>query len=48
MPSLSEYNNIRIFSKVEDYETENKTLVDTRIQVTENGGSLDFNFISLL
>ena len=48
MPSLSEYNIMRIYSKVEDYETENKTRSDTRIQVTENGGSLDFNFISLL
>ena len=26
MPSLSAYNIIRIYSKVEDYETENKTL----------------------
>ena len=48
MPSLSEYNNIRIFSKVEDYETENKTRSDTRIQVTENDSSLDFNFLVTL
>ena len=48
MPSLSAYNIFRIYSKVEDYETENKTRVDTRIWVRENGGSLDFNFISLL
>ena len=47
MPSLSVYN-IRSYSKVEDYETENKTHIDTRIRVRENGGSLDFNFISLL
>ena len=47
MPSLSEYNIIRIYAKVEDYETVNKTRVDTRIRVTENGGSFDF-FISLL
>ena len=48
MPSLSAYNIIRIYSKLEDCETENKTRVDTRIRVRENGGSLDFNFISLL
>ena len=47
-PSLSAYNVIRIYSKVEDYETKNKTHVDTRIRVRENGGSLDFNFILLL
>ena len=51
MPSLSEYN-IRIYSKVEleleDYKTENRTRVDTQIRVRENGGSLNFNFISLL
>ena len=47
MPSLLAYN-IKIYSKVEDYETENKTRVDTWIQVRENGGSLNFNFISLL
>ena len=45
IPSLLAYN-IRIYSKVEDYETENKTRVDTQIQVRENGSSL--NFISLL
>ena len=47
MPSLLAYN-IRIYSKVEDYATENKTHVNTQIRVRENGGSLDFNFISLL
>ena len=31
---------------VEDYETENKTWVDTGIQVRENGGSLDGKFRS--
>ena len=39
MPSLSTYNIIRIYSKVEDYETENKTRVDTQIRVRENGGA---------
>ena len=48
MPSLSEYNIMRIYSKVEDYETENKTRSDTRIQVTENDSSLDFNFLVTL
>ena len=43
MSSLSAYNIIIIYSKAEDYETENKTCVDTRIRVRENGGSLDFN-----
>ena len=47
MPSLSVYN-IRFYSKVEDYETENKPHVDIGIQVRENGGSINFNFISLL
>ena len=47
MPSLLAYN-IRIYSKVEDYETENKTCIDTQIRVRENGSSLDFNFISKL
>ena len=46
MPSLSVYNITRIYSKVEDYETKNKTCVDTWIQIRENGSSL--NFISLL
>ena len=32
--------------KIEDYETENKTCVDTGIQVRENGGSLDGKFHS--
>ena len=32
MPSLSAYNIIRIYSKVEDYETENKTRVDTEYE----------------
>ena len=45
MPSLSEYNIMKIYSKVEDYETENKTRVNTWIQVTENDGSLNFNFL---
>ena len=42
--------NIRIYSTVEDHETENKTCLDIWIWlwVRENGGSLDFNFISLL
>ena len=48
MPSLSAYNIIWIYSKVEDCETENKTCVDTGIRVWKNGGSLDCNFISLL
>ena len=48
MPSLSVYNIIRTYSKVEDYETENKTCVNTQIRVRKNGGSFDFNFISLL
>ena len=45
-PSLSAY--IRIYSKVEDYETYNKTQVDTEFELErkKNGGSLDFNFIS--
>ena len=30
MPSSSEYN-IRIYSKVEDYKTENKTHIDTQM-----------------
>ena len=47
MPSLSVYN-IRIYWKVEGYENKNKPHVDTQIQVRENGGSLNFNFISLL
>ena len=47
MPSLLAYN-IRIYSKVEDYETKNKTCVDSWIWVRENGSSLDFNFILLL
>ena len=45
MPSLSVYNIIRIYSKVEDYETENKTCVDTLIWARENGGSVDFNLL---
>ena len=40
------YVNIRIYPKVEDYETENKTRVDT-VRMRENSGSLNFNFISL-
>ena len=48
MPSFSAYKIIRIYSKVEDYETKNKTPVDARIRVRENGSSLNFNFISLL
>ena len=32
MPSLSAYNIIRIYSKVEDYETENKTQVNTEYE----------------
>ena len=47
MPSLSEYNISRIYSKVEDYKTENKTHIDTRIRVTENVANLDFSFILL-
>ena len=47
MPSLSVYN-IRIYSKVEDYETKSKTCVNTQMHLRENGSSLDFSFISLL
>ena len=43
MPSLLAYNIIRIYSKVEDYETENKTCVDTRIRVRENGAAWTAN-----
>ena len=32
MPSLSAYNIIRIYSKVEDYEIENKTRIDTEYE----------------
>ena len=39
-------NIIRIYSKVEDYEIEN--MRQHQIQIRENGGCLDFNFISLL
>ena len=39
MPTLSAYNVIRIYWKVEDFETKNKTCVDTGILVWENGGS---------
>ena len=48
IPTLSAYNILRIYSKVEDYETENKTRIDTGIWVRENGGSQDFNFIYLI
>ena len=41
---LSTY--ISIYSKVEDYKTENKARVDTEYK-SEHGSSLDFNFISL-
>ena len=47
MPSLLAYY-IRIYSKVEDYETKNKTRVDSWIRVRENVSSLNFNFILLL
>ena len=51
--TLSAY--ICIYSKAEDYETENKLHIDTEYETVhrhqkrtrENGGSLDFNFISL-
>ena len=32
MPTLSACNNIRIYSKVEDYEIENETCVDTEYE----------------
>ena len=32
MPSLSAYNIIKIYLKVEDYEIENKTRVDTEYE----------------
>ena len=35
-----------LYSKVEDYETGEETCVDT-VQMRENGGSLNFNFISI-
>ena len=43
MPSLLAYNIIRIYSKVADYETENKTCVNTGIQVRENGAAWTAN-----
>ena len=43
MPSLSAYNIIRIYSKVEDYETENKTWIDSAIWVRENGAAWTAN-----
>ena len=48
MPTLSACNIIRIYSKVEDYEIKKQNTRRHRIRMRENGGSLDFNFISRL
>ena len=47
MPTLSACN-IRIYSKVEDYEIEKKNARRHQIQMRQNGGSLNFNFFLLL